>query len=96
MRVTHREAFDTPLKLTPQHEVLVASGDEVIEGQLLARLEADGEVAEVKAPAAGRVTKKGNTLTLHSEDVDAREYPVTHSARVRVDDRRRGPRRRCR
>ena len=85
VRVTHREAFDTPMKLTPQHEVLVASGDEVIEGQLLARLEADGEVAEVKAPAAGRVTKKGNTLTLHSEDVDTREYQVPHSARLRVD-----------
>ncbi len=85
VRVTHRETFDTPLKLTPQHELLVASGDEVTEGQLLARLEADGEVAEVKAPAAGRVTKKGNTLTLHSEDVDTREYAVSHSARVRVD-----------
>ncbi|MEO8247707.1 MAG: biotin/lipoyl-containing protein, partial [Chloroflexota bacterium] len=85
VRVTHRETFKTPFKLTPQHEVLVASGDEVIEGQLLARLEADGEVAEVKAPAAGRITKKGNTLTLDSEDVDTREYAVGHSARLRVD-----------
>ena len=56
VRVTHREAFKTPMKLTPQHEILVANGDEVTEGQLLARLEADGEVTEVKAPAAGRIT----------------------------------------
>jgi DNA-directed RNA polymerase subunit beta' len=42
-------------------------------------------VTEVRAPAAGRVTKKGSTLTLHSEDVDTREYQVPHSARLRVD-----------
>ena len=40
----------------------------------------------MKAPAAGRVTKKGSTLTLHSEEVDSREYQVPHSARLRVAD----------
>jgi DNA-directed RNA polymerase subunit beta' len=85
VRVTHREAYDTPMKLTPQHEVLVANGDEVAEGQLLARLGEGDEAAEVRAPAAGRVTKKGSTLTLHSEDVDQREYAVPHSARLRVE-----------
>jgi DNA-directed RNA polymerase subunit beta' len=83
--ITHRDAYDTPIKLTAQHEVLVSAGDEVNEGQLLAALEVDGERTEVKAPAAGRVTKKGNTLTLHSEEVDTREYPVPHFARLRVE-----------
>ncbi len=86
VRVTHREAYDTPVKLTPQHEVLVASGDEVAEGQLLARLGEGEEATEVRSPAAGRVTKKGSTLTLHSEDVDQREYAVPHSARLRVEN----------
>ena len=85
VRVTHRDSYDTPMKLTPQHELLVASGDEVIEGQLLARLGEGEELVEVKAPAAGRITKKGSTLTLHSEDVDTREYQVPHSARLRVE-----------
>jgi DNA-directed RNA polymerase subunit beta' len=85
VRVTHREAYDTPIKLTPQHEVLVANGDEVAENQLLARLGEGDEVSEVRSPAAGRVTKKGSTLTLHSEDVDTREYAVPHSARLRVE-----------
>jgi DNA-directed RNA polymerase subunit beta' len=85
VRVTHREAYDTPIKLTPQHEVLVANGDEVTENQLLARLGEGDEVAAVRAPAGGRVTKKGSTLTLHSEDVDTREYAVPHSARLRVE-----------
>jgi DNA-directed RNA polymerase subunit beta' len=83
--ITHREAFDTPIKLTAQHEILVASGDEVGEGQVLATIEADGERTDVKAPAPGRITKKGNTLTLHSEEVDTREYPVPHFARLRVE-----------
>ena len=39
-----------------------------------------------ESPAAGRVTKKGSTLTLHSEDVDQREYAVPHSARLRVEN----------
>jgi DNA-directed RNA polymerase subunit beta' len=85
VRVTHREAYVTPIKLTPQHEILVANGDEVTENQLLARLAEGDESVEVHAPAAGRITKKGSTLTLHSEDVDTREYAVPHSARLRVE-----------
>jgi len=83
--ITHRDAFDTPIKVAAQHEVLVADGDEVTDGQVLAVLEADGERTEIKAPAAGRITKKGRTLTLHSEEVDSREYPVPHFARLRVE-----------
>jgi DNA-directed RNA polymerase subunit beta' len=86
VRVTHRDAYDTSFKLTPQHEILVAQGDEVAEGQLLARLGEGEELVEVKAPSAGRITKKGNTLTLHTEEVDVREYQVPHSARLRVSD----------
>jgi DNA-directed RNA polymerase subunit beta' len=85
VRVTHRDAFDTPFKLTAQHEILVANGDEVTEGQLLARIGEGAELVEVKAPTGGRVTKKGNTLTLHTEEVETREYAVPHSARLRVD-----------
>jgi DNA-directed RNA polymerase subunit beta' len=86
VRVTAREAYDTPFKLTPQHEILVANGDEVTEGQLLARAGEGDDLVEVKAPTSGRVTKKGNTLTLHTEEVDVREYAVPHSARLRVAD----------
>jgi len=86
VRVTHRDAYDTAFKLTPQHEILVANGDEVTEGQLLARAGEGDDLVEVKAPTAGRVTKKGSTLTLHTEEVDVREYPVPHSARLRVAD----------
>jgi DNA-directed RNA polymerase subunit beta' len=85
VRVTHRDSYDTPIKLTPQHELLVANGDEVTEGQLLARIGEGADLVEVKSPAAGRVSKKGSVLTLHSVDVDTREYQVPHSARLRVE-----------
>ena len=85
VRVTHRDTYDTPIKLTPQHELLVANGDEVTEGQLLARIGEGPDLVEVKAPAAGRVSKKGSVLTLHSVDIDTREYQVPHSARLRVE-----------
>jgi DNA-directed RNA polymerase subunit beta' len=85
VRVTHRETYDTPFKVTAQHEVLVADGDEVAADQLLARLGEGEELVEIKAPAVGRVTRKGNTLTVHTEEVDIREYPVSHSARLRVE-----------
>ncbi len=85
VRITHRETYDVPIKLTAQHEVLVAAGDEVGEGQLLARVGEGEELVEVKAPSAGRITKKGNTLTLHSEEVETREYGVPHSSRLRVE-----------
>ncbi len=85
VRVTHRDTYDTPIKLTPQHELLVANGDEVTEGQLLARIGEGADLVEVKSPAAGRVSKKASTLTLHSVDVDTREYQVPHSARLRVE-----------
>ena len=58
VRVTHTETYDTSFKLTPQHEILVANGDEVTEGQLLARVGEDDELVEIKAPTTGRVTKK--------------------------------------
>ena len=86
VRVTHTESYDTTFKLTRQHEILVAEGDEVTEGQLLARMGEGEELVEVKASAGGRVTKKGNTLTLHTVEIDLREYPVPHSARLRVAD----------
>jgi DNA-directed RNA polymerase subunit beta' len=83
--VTHRDTYDTPIKLTAQHEIVVSNGDEVTDGQVIATLESDGERLEVKAPTTGRITKRGNTLTLHSEEIDSREYPVPHFARLRVD-----------
>ncbi|MDQ5840523.1 MAG: DNA-directed RNA polymerase subunit beta', partial [Chloroflexota bacterium] len=83
--VERREAFDTPIKLTAKHEILVENGDEVIEDQLLAQLEVGGETHPVKSPTAGVVARKGRNVTIRSEEVDRREYQVPHSARLRAE-----------
>jgi DNA-directed RNA polymerase subunit beta' len=83
--VERREAFDTPIKLSAKHEILVDNGDEVTEDQLLARIEEDGEVHEVHAPTAGVVDRKARNITIRSEEVDRREYPVPHAARLKAD-----------
>jgi len=83
--VERREAFDTPIKLTAKHEILVENGDEVIEDQVLAQLEEGGETHPVKSPTAGVVARKGRNVTIRSEEVDRREYQVPHSARLRAE-----------
>jgi DNA-directed RNA polymerase subunit beta' len=83
--VERREAFDTPIKLTAKHEILVENGDEVIEDQVLAQLEVGGETHPVKSPTAGVVARKGRNVTIRSEEVDRREYQVPHSARLRAE-----------
>ncbi|HEY7451893.1 MAG TPA: DNA-directed RNA polymerase subunit beta', partial [Candidatus Limnocylindria bacterium] len=83
--VERREAFDTPIKLGAKYEILVDNGDEVTEDQLIARLEEDDEVHEVHSPTAGVVARKARAITIRSEEVDRREYPVPHSARLKAD-----------
>ena len=83
--VERREAFDTPIKVTAKHEILVENGDEVIEDQLVARLEDGEETHEVRSPTAGVVARKARNLTIRSEEVDRREYQVPHSARLKAD-----------
>jgi len=83
--VERREAFDTPIKVTAKYEILVEDRDEVIEDQLVARLEEGGETHEVRSPTAGVVSRKGRSLTIRSEEVDRREYQVPHSARLKAD-----------
>jgi DNA-directed RNA polymerase subunit beta' len=83
--VERREAFDTPIKVSAKHEILVENGDEVTEDQLIARLEEGDEVHEVHAPTAGVVARKARNVTIRSEEVDRREYPVPHSARLKAD-----------
>jgi DNA-directed RNA polymerase subunit beta' len=87
VKVTSREVFDVPLKLSKKHEVLVANGDVIEADQLIARLELkDGEVEEVRAPESGLVTATEEGLKIGGEDVVEREYAIPHNAKLMVDD----------
>jgi DNA-directed RNA polymerase subunit beta' len=87
VKVTSREAFDVPLKLTKKHERLVADGDAIEVDQLVARLEKKGaEVEEVRAPESGIVTFTEEGIKIAGEDVVEREYAIAHNAKLMVED----------
>jgi DNA-directed RNA polymerase subunit beta' len=86
VKVTSRESFDVPIRLTPDHEVLVADSDVVDADQLLARREVDGETQEVRAPEGGIVSISDEGLRIAGEDVVEREYPIPHNAKLMVEN----------
>jgi DNA-directed RNA polymerase subunit beta' len=87
VKVTSREEFDTPLRVTKGHEVLVAEGDHVEANQVVARLTAkDGTVDEVKAPDKGQMVKAKDGLMVRSEDVVEREYAIPHNAKLLIEN----------
>ncbi len=87
VKVTSRESFDVPLKLTAEHERLVAEGDAVEAGHLLARRVLDGdEVDEVRASESGIVSFTDEGLKVAGEDVVEREYVIPHNAKLMVQD----------
>ena len=86
VKVTSRETFDVPIRLTKKHERLVAEGDAVEADQLLARLDDKDEVEEVRAPDAGVISVTSEGLSIAGEDVVEREYPIAHSAKLMVQN----------
>ena len=87
VKVTSREAFDVPIKLTKKYERLVADGDVIEADQLVARLEKkNDEVDEVRAPESGLVSFTDEGLKIGGEDVVEREYAIAHNAKLMVED----------
>ncbi|HEX2627071.1 MAG TPA: hypothetical protein VHL56_09235, partial [Candidatus Limnocylindrales bacterium] len=83
VKVTSREAYDNPLNLAKDAELLAAAGDSVALGQVLARV--DGG-ADTVAPAAGFLVKTDEGLVLRAEDIVEREYSIPHNARLLVTE----------
>jgi DNA-directed RNA polymerase subunit beta' len=78
VRVTSREAFDTPVALPDDAELLAAAGDLVELSQVLAR-SASGDVV---APVKGFLVRTDEGLVVRAEDVVDREYVIPHSAKL--------------
>ncbi len=57
VKVTSREEFDVPLRIGGDHELLVGEGDTVEANQVLARLESEESVDEVRAPERGQLVR---------------------------------------
>ena len=87
VKVTSREAYDTPLLVPEEAEVLAANGDLVEAAQVLARIEGpDGTTRDVAAPARGIVVRDGDHLVVRSEDIVEREYQIPHNAKILVEN----------
>jgi DNA-directed RNA polymerase subunit beta' len=88
VKVTSRESFDTPLRISAGHEVLVAEGDTVEANQVIARQNGeDGKaVDEVRAPERGLIVRSEDALRVRSEDVVEREYAIPHNAKLLVEN----------
>src|SRR3954462_13434410 len=86
VKVTSREEFDTPLRISKGHELLVAEGDHVEANQVVARSEKDGTVDEVKAPDRGLMVRAATGLGIRSEDIVEREYAIPHNAKLLVEN----------
>ena len=86
VKVTSREEFDTPLRISAGHEVLLADGDAVEVNQVVARLAGDGAVDEVRSPEKGHLVRAEDGLRVRSEDVVEREYAIPHNAKLLVEN----------
>ncbi|NLV73533.1 MAG: DNA-directed RNA polymerase subunit beta' [Chloroflexi bacterium] len=63
---------------------VVEDGDQVNEGQLLARVDASGE--EVMAKVAGRVSLEEGRIMVSYDDTETRTYDIPVTARLRVSE----------
>ena len=86
VKVTSREAYETPLPVAKGQELLLAPGDNVEVDQIVARAERAGQVDELRSPTKGILVKSGKDLLVRSEDVVEREYAIPHNAKLRVEN----------
>jgi DNA-directed RNA polymerase subunit beta' len=87
VKVTSREAYDTPLGLPPGAELLAASGDLVEANQSIARVEQpDGTTRDVSTPVKGVLVHDGDHAVVRAEDVVEREYAIPHNAKLLVEN----------
>ena len=82
VKVTSREAFDTPVVLPEGAELLAAPGDLVEVNQVLAR----SEGGDVSTPIKGFLARTDNGVVVRAEDVVEREYSIPHSAKLLVEN----------
>jgi DNA-directed RNA polymerase subunit beta' len=80
-RVVSREEFEVSYPLEPGMEVLVKTGDELMEGQEIAR----GENAVLRTRHSGRPRVSAKEVAVSTVDEEVREYPIPHGERIRPE-----------
>jgi DNA-directed RNA polymerase subunit beta' len=84
VKVTSRDVYDVPYTVGAHMTVLVKTGDQVAQGQELARHSSGDEAKAIHTRHAGVVKVVGKEITVRSTEEEAREYLIPHGARLRV------------
>src|SRR5262249_44141271 len=86
VRVTSKEEFEVSYPVEAKMEVLIKTGDDVMEGQELAR---DSKNGTVRTRHAGKAAVSPKEITVRTVDEEVREYAIPHQVRIRPElDRR--------
>jgi DNA-directed RNA polymerase subunit beta' len=80
-RVTSREEFEVSYPVEGGMEVLVKTGNEVMEGQEIAR----SENAVLRTRHSGRARVSAKEIAVSTVDEEVREYPIPHGERIRPE-----------
>src|SRR5256886_569407 len=88
VRVTSKEEFEVSYPLDTKTQAAVKNGDDVMEGQEIAR-DAKGNATRTRHAGKAHVTAK--EISVRTLDEEVREYPIPHQVRIRPElDRRDG------
>jgi DNA-directed RNA polymerase subunit beta' len=87
VKVTSKEEFEISYPLESGMEPLVKDGEEVMEGQELARHPATEALVRTRHAGKAKVGKK--EITVKTVDEESREYLIPHGARIRPELERR-------
>jgi DNA-directed RNA polymerase subunit beta' len=87
-KVTSRDEFEISYPLDKAMELLVRDGDDVMEGQELARDAKGGNALRTRHSGKARVAKN-KEIAVRTVDEESREYPIPHGARIRPELERR-------
>jgi DNA-directed RNA polymerase subunit beta' len=87
VRVISKEEFEVSYPVDSKMQALVKSGDDVMEGQELARDPKGGN--GVRTRHAGKAVVSTKEITVRTVDEEVREYAIPHQVRIRPElDRR--------
>jgi DNA-directed RNA polymerase subunit beta' len=88
VRVTSKEEFEVSYPIDSKLQPLVKTGDDVMEGQELAR---DSKGNGMRTRHAGKATVSAKEIAVRTLDEEIREYAIPHQVRIRPElDRRDG------
>src|SRR5438477_45907 len=88
VRVTSKEEFEVSYPLPAKMEALVKSGEDVMEGQEIAR---DAKGNGIRTRHAGKAAVSSKEVAVSTLDEEVREYAIPHQVRIRPElDRRDG------